>query len=554
MGSTEPDVAPPSISITSPTDGGYYVVGQNLHARYTCLDNPAGSGTASCVGTTPDGAAIDTSSTGARSFSVSATDFAHNSTASAAGYTLVGAASASTTAPPGGASITTDPGGGPTPQIPVATTLSSSNQGALSINQDAVTLAPPAGFDVLGIQIETVAPAPTNSPLTLRFDVDAALLPPSTTLATLALLKDATSVPDCPGATTLPVGTDACISDRSAAPSGAGDLRLVALAASAGQWNVAIGSAVPPRVNVGNKSMVEGDTGTTLMQVSVSLSQPSALPASVSYATADLTASAGSDYASSAGTLNFSPGQTTKLALVQINGDTKHETNETFALTLSSPSGVTLGGSDGSETIVDNDPIAPAAPLVQAVGASALARVTWSLPANNGSPITAYRVLVYDNGVLQSSKSHTVTCVQPCNPARIWTVTGLANDKRYKFAVSAQNAKGSSPLATTTIFVTNISNGGLLPGKPAAPHATAGAGRVTLTWVAPLNGTATTTSYTLTPYKNGVLQPEITVGQIGGTFVFTNVAAGATYTFRVVPISFFGPGPDSALSNPVKPT
>jgi chitinase len=300
--------------------------------------------------------------------------------------------------------------------------------------------------------------------------------------------------------------------------------------------------------------MVEGDTGTALMQVSVSLSQPSALPASVSYATADLTASAGSDYASSAGTLNFSPGQTAKLALVQINGDTNHEPNETFALTLSSPSGVTLGGSDGSETIVDNDPIAPAAPLVQAVGASALARVTWSLPANNGSPITAYQVLVYDNGVLQSSKSHTVTCVQPCNPARIWTVTGLANDKRYKFAVSAQNAKGSSPLATTTILVTNISNGGLLPGKPSAPHATAGAGRVTLTWVAPLNGTATTTSYTLTPYKNGVLQPEITVGQIGGTFVFTNVAAGATYTFTVVPISFFGPGPDSALSNPVKPT
>jgi hypothetical protein len=122
------------------------------------------------------------------------------------------------------------------------------------------------------------------------------------------------------------------------------------------------------------------------------------------------------------------------------------------------------------------------------------------------------------------------------------------------FTVSARNAKGSGPVGTTTILVNDIANGGSVPGRPAAPQATAGAGRVTLTWAAPLNGTATITSYTLTAYKNSTLQPEITVGQTVRSYVFTKLTAGATYTFTVRPTNFFGNGPDSAQSNPVTPT
>jgi chitinase len=252
--------------------------------------------------------------------------------------------------------------------------------------------------------------------------------------------------------------------------------------------------------------------------------------------------------------VNFDPGQTVKVVPVTVNGDTTHENNETFAITLSSPSGATLGDSDGTETIVDDDPIAPAAPTVQAISSDGIAKLTWTLPADNGSRITAYQVAVYYAGVLQASKSHTVTCAQPCTPARTWTVTGFTSDLQYTFAVSASNARGAGPFGRTTIVTSSTVNAGRLPGRTPTPSATAGTGRVTLTWTAALNGTATVISYTLTPYKNGVLQPAVVVGRTVRSFVFKNDTAGAAYTFEIRATSLLGTGPDSARSNPVRPT
>jgi Calx-beta domain len=62
----------------------------------------------------------------------------------------------------------------------------------------------------------------------------------------------------------------------------------------------------------------------------VRLSNASYQPISVSYATADGTATAGSDYVAGAGTLNFNPGETVKVFTVQIKGDTQVEANEIF--------------------------------------------------------------------------------------------------------------------------------------------------------------------------------------------------------------------------------
>jgi hypothetical protein len=64
-----------------------------------------------------------------------------------------------------------------------------------------------------------------------------------------------------------------------------------------------------PRIVVeGQLIFPEGDTQTTL-QVVVNLSTPSSQPVTVSYATADGTAVAGSDYLSTSGTLVFAPGR-----------------------------------------------------------------------------------------------------------------------------------------------------------------------------------------------------------------------------------------------------
>lgn len=74
-----PDTEAPTVDIGRPANGGAYLVGQTVHASYTCADT-GGSGIASCAGTVPDGGTLDTSSPGVRRFEVTATDGAGNTT------------------------------------------------------------------------------------------------------------------------------------------------------------------------------------------------------------------------------------------------------------------------------------------------------------------------------------------------------------------------------------------------------------------------------------------------------------------------------------------
>ena len=358
-GATTADETPPSVTLSRPADGAYYVVGQPVAASYVCADDADGTGIASCTGSTASGAPIDTSNAGVRSYSAAATDYATNSTTTTASYTVVVPVSASLTAPPGGGSITTDPGAGPTPQTPVATTLTSVDAGALSIEQRAVSLTPPAGFNVLGVQIAIGAPpAAANAPITLTFDVDSAMLPAGTTINTMALLKNAALVPDCAGATTLPDGVDVCITGRGDAPSGGGDLRLSARPRPPDNGTSPSG---PPGCRPSPSPRPPRPRPTAARRRSrcrSRFSRPSALPVTVNYATGDGTALAPSDYVATSGTLTFLPGQTAMTVPVSIVGDLIHEATESFTLALSSPTGAT-GTPVGTETIIDNDAVVP---------------------------------------------------------------------------------------------------------------------------------------------------------------------------------------------------
>jgi hypothetical protein len=77
---------------------------------------------------------------------------------------------------------------------------------------------------------------------------------------------------------------------------------------------------------------------------------------SVSYATSNLTAVAGSDYVATSGTLNFADGQATQTFSVTINDDSVDEPDEAFDVSLNNPTGgATLGDSSSRVTIRDND-------------------------------------------------------------------------------------------------------------------------------------------------------------------------------------------------------
>jgi len=84
----------------------------------------------------------------------------------------------------------------------------------------------------------------------------------------------------------------------------------------------------------------------------------SAGPVSVTFATSNGTATAPADYTANSGTLNFAAGEISKVLPVSVFNDTLDETNETFTVTLSNPTGgATLGGpTTTTVTITDNDP------------------------------------------------------------------------------------------------------------------------------------------------------------------------------------------------------
>ena len=112
----------------------------------------------------------------------------------------------------------------------------------------------------------------------------------------------------------------------------------------------------PVTVSIGDASVVEGDSGTQSATFTVSLSRAVSDAVGVSYATSDGTATfASGDYHQTTGTISFTPGQTSRTITVQVVGDTTAENNETFVVTLSSPTGAVLGDSSGQGTITDND-------------------------------------------------------------------------------------------------------------------------------------------------------------------------------------------------------
>ena len=86
----------------------------------------------------------------------------------------------------------------------------------------------------------------------------------------------------------------------------------------------------------------------------MSLSGASAAPVTVNYATANGTATAGSDFTAVGGTLTFAPGETTKTFTVAITNDAVFEGAENFQVNLSTPTNATIATGSVTTTIRDD--------------------------------------------------------------------------------------------------------------------------------------------------------------------------------------------------------
>src|SRR5262249_24246808 len=98
-------------------------------------------------------------------------------------------------------------------------------------------------------------------------------------------------------------------------------------------------------------------TGVTASNISLQATEFENAPARlvVNYGTSDGHATvADGDSQAASGTLTFLPGDTSKLITVQVNGDTRTESDESFGLQLTNATNMTLASATG--TIQNDDP------------------------------------------------------------------------------------------------------------------------------------------------------------------------------------------------------
>ena len=172
-----------------------------------------------------------------------------------------------------------------------------------------------------------------------------------------------------------------------------------------------------PTLSISDVTLAEGNTGTTNATFTVTLSASSAQQVTVAYATANGTATAGSDYTAKSGTLTFAPGVTTQPIAVAVTGDTAIEANETFFVNLTTPVNATIADSQGVGTITNDDstppPPPPGTPVVwkTAVGvtvsANSLTKTASTAWGNAGAVST--QTLASGDGYVEITASETTT-------------------------------------------------------------------------------------------------------------------------------------------------
>jgi Ca2+-binding RTX toxin-like protein len=116
-------------------------------------------------------------------------------------------------------------------------------------------------------------------------------------------------------------------------------------------------SGTPSGLSVFDVTIAEGNSGNSNAVFPVTLSPAQAGETiTVDYATSAGTATAGTDYTTTSGTLSFAPNDMTENISVPVSGDLVDEANETFTVILSNASGgTTLTDGQGIGTITNDD-------------------------------------------------------------------------------------------------------------------------------------------------------------------------------------------------------
>jgi hypothetical protein len=112
----------------------------------------------------------------------------------------------------------------------------------------------------------------------------------------------------------------------------------------------------PPTVSISDATVTEGNTGSVSATFTLTLSKASNVDVAVHYATADISATAGSDYTAASVTITIPAGRTSGTFAIAVTGDRLPEPDERFAVNLSGATNATISDEQAIGTIRDNEP------------------------------------------------------------------------------------------------------------------------------------------------------------------------------------------------------
>jgi hypothetical protein len=254
--------------------------------------------------------------------------------------------------------------------------------------------------------------------------------------------------------------------------------------------------------------------------------------ATVHYGTTNVSASAGFDYLTKSGVINFAAGETNKTFTISIKNDTTVETNETFQVVLSSPTGsASLGTNDTSTvTITDNDSTLSFQTNAVTV-AEGTATATITIKREGTLTLTNTVAFTFSNGTAGTS-DYTGTN---------GTLTFLPNATNATITVGITN---DSLVETNEVFYLTLSNpagGALISGtNKAAITITENDAGIAFS-AASFSAAETGTNVVLTIVQTGNTNATVSVD-----YVMTDITAtdGADYTNSTGTLDF-GPGTNS---------
>jgi hypothetical protein len=165
----------------------------------------------------------------------------------------------------------------------------------------------------------------------------------------------------------------------------------------------------PPALSVSDVTVTEGNAGTRNATFTVSLSKPSAVDVAVSYGTQNGTAISTEDFDPSAGRVTIPAGQTSATFNIAVRGDWITEPNETFAVTLNSPTNATIMDGQGVCTIVNDDvlPVISINSVSKAEGKSGTTAITFTVGLSSASGRSVTVNYATANGTARAGTDYT---------------------------------------------------------------------------------------------------------------------------------------------------